>query len=76
MKTRTCVLCDSYFAGAGHNAQPLNVGMCCSVCMDKKVIPARMNYLAITGEYPSAAYEQTRDSEETPEADSDTENDT
>lgn len=41
---KKCILCNKIFNGYGNNPEPLsNKGMCCDICNDTKVIPARLN---------------------------------
>ena len=46
-KRGLCSICfekidEQRFWKAGHNAEPINEGRCCSICNDTKVIPARI----------------------------------
>lgn len=41
--SKICCLCNRIFIGWGNNPEPLkDSGVCCSVCDETKVIPARI----------------------------------
>jgi hypothetical protein len=42
---KKCSLCDDYYTGMGHNAEPLSKGRCCNSCNYLLVIPARLKQL-------------------------------
>ena len=44
-----CVICNSKVFGFGHNAEPVMIGVCCDICNDTKVIPARIKNLIGAG---------------------------
>ena len=45
---KICCLCGLSFLGYGHNAEPLKEGgICCDVCNETKVIPARLKLLGV-----------------------------
>ncbi len=46
---KTCVLCDREYEGYGHNAQPLDDGLCCDECNDD-VVKERLRR---AGEHPA-----------------------
>ena len=42
-----CVLCKRPVGGYGHNAEPLAEGVCCEVCNNTRVLPARIRALEL-----------------------------
>jgi hypothetical protein len=42
LDARLCTVCGTPYEGAGHNANPVSDGRCCSTCNDTLVIPARI----------------------------------
>lgn len=36
--TKVCVLCQNQYWGHGHNAEPLAIGRCCSLCNDNVIL--------------------------------------
>jgi len=51
-----CSLCGEHFVGWGNNPEPLkryDEGVCCGLCNDLKVIPARLAQMRQRYENPS-----------------------
>lgn len=42
MENKKCVLCGELIEDYGNNAEPLAEGLCCNLCNEIKVIPARV----------------------------------
>tara|TARA_R100001594_G_scaffold45294_2_gene78101 strand:- start:1423 stop:1626 length:204 start_codon:yes stop_codon:yes gene_type:complete len=42
---KKCIICKEEIQGFGNNAEPIKKGICCGLCNDLYVIPARIKQL-------------------------------